>query len=282
MKNFPLTKKLSEFLPAVNLTTLNRAGDAYIAAVRPNVDNYLVPVADFIPNFKVYHDDTLVGDGTPSSPLSVVGGGSGSGSSGSGSSGSGGYSPVNIASPLNTILITNPERYAYSLESTNWGIRYNIDYDSEIYTTLEPINNEINTELIYEPEEKQALKFNITGNDSENVVTKFSISKNETDVYPQQIASFTGNFTFSFDPSLYNFYALNIESIGNTNNYGIDLYSGTVTKGTEPEELVFKSDYDALLARVERLERYLPTVDSELMFNNKPVMFNNKPLTYTE
>ncbi len=52
--------------------------------------------------------------------------------------------------------------------------------------------------------------------------------------------------------------------------------------GDKPEELVFKSDYDLLLARVERLERYLPTPDSELMFNNKPVMFNNKPLTYTE
>lgn len=255
MKNFPLTKKLSEFLPAVHLTTLNKAGDAYIAAVRPNVDNYLVPVADFIPNFKVYHDETLTGDGTPNSPLSVIGGGSGSGSSGSG-----GYSPVKIESPLNTILITNPEKYAYSLESTNWGIRYNIDYDSEIYTTLEPTNNEINTELIYEPEEKHALKFNITGNDSENVVTKFSISKNETDFYPKQIASFTGNFTFSFDPSLYNFYALNIESTGNTNDYGIDLYSGTVTKGTEPEELVFKSDFDALSARVADLEYRLNTL----------------------
>lgn len=280
-KGFPLVEKLSDY-EQKRLNELKDVPNAYIPAFVTNVDNYKVPVEEFIhPKFKVYHDETLRGDGTIEYPLSVVYSGGSGGSGGSGSSGYN-YQPCHISSPNNTIMVNHPTQYEYNLEGTNWGIRYNIDYDSEIYTTLEPTNNEINTELIYEPEEKHALQFNITGNDSENVVTKFSISKNETDLYPKQIASFTGNFTFDFDPSLYNFYALNVESTGNTNNYGIDLYSGAVIRGTKPEELVFKSDYDALLARVERLERYLPTADSDLMFNNKPVMFNNKPLTYTE
>ena len=277
-KDFPLVEKLSDY-EQKRLNELKGVPNAYIPAFVTNVDNYKVPIDEFIhPKFHVYHDGTLRGDGTIEYPLSVVYSG------GSGSSGGSGCNcqPYYISSPNNTIIVNHPTQYDYNLEGTNWGIRYNIDYDSEIYSTLEPTNTEINAELIYEPEEKHALQFNITGNDSENVVTKFSISKNETDLYPKQIASFTGNFTFGFDPSLYNFYALNVESTGNTNNYGIDLYSGAVIKGTKPEELVFKSDYDALLARVERLEQYLPTADSDLMFNNKPVMFNNKPLTYTE
>ena len=247
-KTFPLAEKLSDY-EQKRLNELKDVPNAYIPAFVTSVDNYKVPIDEFIhPKFKVYHDGTLRGDGTIEYPLSVVYSGSSGGSDYN-------YQPCNICSPNNTIIVNQSTQYNYNLEGTNWGIRYNIDYDSEIYSTLEPSNTEINAELIYEPEEKRALQFNITGNDIENVVTKFSISKNEGDIYPKQIASFTGNFTFGFDPSLYDFYALNVESTGNTNDYGIDLYSGTVTKGTKPEELVFKSEYLALQQRVEALEQ---------------------------
>lgn len=258
MKVFPLTKKLSEF-PVKSLKELRTdAGlpetTAYVAAVIPNQDNYLIPVTDFN---KVCHDNTLIGDGSPENPLSVVGGGSGSGSSGS--SGCGGNIAIN--SPMNTIIVNQPTQYNYNLEGTNWGIRYNIDWDeTEPVTTLNSIDGLVETEIIYETDDP-ALKFKLN-DETSDIVTDFYILTASDDPSPRLINSFTGDFEYNVDPGLIgNYYSLNIESSSPTvSDYSINAYTGTVTKGTEPEELVFKSDFDALSARVAELESSLSTL----------------------
>ena len=254
MKVFPLTKKLSEF-PVKSLMEL-RAGmgmpetRAYVAAVIPNQDNYLIPVTDFN---KVYHDNTLVGDGSPEFPLSVVGGGSGSGSSGS--SGCGGN--VSINSPMNTIIVTQPAQYTYNLEGTNWGYRYNIAWDkSSPVATLNNIDGLIETEIIHEIGDP-ALKFELN-NGTSDVVTNFYVLTAANDRNPRLVNSFTGNFTYNVDPDLIgNYYSFNIEASVPTvaADYSIDVYTGTVTKGSQPEELIFKSEYLALQQRVAALEQ---------------------------
>lgn len=277
MKVFPLTKKLSEF-PVKSLMELRDGMGmpetrAYVAAVIPNQDNYLIPVTDFN---KVYHDNTLVGDGSPEFPLSVVGG--------SGSSGSGYGGNVVINSPMNTIIVNQPAQYTYNLEGTNWGYRYNINWDkSSPVATLNNIDGLVETEIIHELGDP-ALRFELN-NGTSDVVTNFYLMTAANDTSPKLMNSFTGNFAYNIDPDLIgNYYSFNIEASTPTiaSNYSINVFTGTVTKGSQPEELVFKSDYDLLLARVERLERYFPPVDAELMFNNKQVMFNDKPVTYTE
>ena len=278
MKVFPLTKKLSEF-PVKSLMELRDGMGmpetrAYVAAVIPNQDNYLIPVTDFN---KVYHDNTLVGDGSPEFPLSVVGGGSGSSGSGYGGN-------VTINSPMNTIIVNQPAQYTYNLEGTNWGYRYNINWDkSSPVATLNNIDGVVETEIIHELGDP-ALRFELN-NGTSDVVTNFYLMTAANDTSPNLMNSFTGNFAYNVDPDLIgNYYSFNIEASTPTiaSNYSINVFTGTVTKGSQPEELVFKSDYDLLLARVERLERYFPPVDAELMFNNKQVMFNDKPVTYTE
>lgn len=282
-KDFPLVEKLSDY-EQKRLNELKDVPNAYIPAFVTNVDNYKVPVEEFIhPKFKVYHDETLRGDGTIEYPLSVVCSG-GSGSSGS-SGGSGcNCQPYHISSPNNTIIVNHPTQYDYNLEGTNWGYRYAVTWDETApVDTIPDVDGSIETEIIYE-EGDPALKF-VMQNTDNKVVTKINVLTAANDYRGYEIASFTGDFTYNFDPLLFGkYYSIDVESkkIAGSAPYKIDVYSGTAIKGDKPEELVFKSDYDLLLARVERLEQYLPTADSDLMFNNKPVMFNNKPLTYTE
>lgn len=281
-KDFPLVEKLSDYEQR-RLWQLSAVPNAYIPAFVSNVDNYKVPVDEFIhPKFRVYHDETLRGDGTIEYPLSVVysGGSGGSGSSG----GSGCYcQPYHISSPNNTIIVNQPTQYNYNLEGTNWGYRYSVTWDeTEPVETIPDVDGSIDTEIVRDAGDPP-IKF-VMQDATEYAVTKFNVLRVKDDEAGYEIASFTGNFTYNFDPDLFgNYYSINVVANQPTGNpYIINIYSGTAIKGDKPEELVFKSDYDLLLARVERLEQYLPTADSDLMFNNKPVMFNNKPLTYTE
>lgn len=250
MKVFPLTKKLSEF-PIKSLMEL-RAGmgmpetRAYVAAVIPNQDNYLIPVTDFN---KVFHDNTLVGDGSPEYPLSVVA------TPGSGGSGCGGN--VTINSPMNTIIVNQPAQYTYNLEGTNWGYRYNITWDKSYpVTTLNNIDGLVETEIIHELGDP-ALRFELN-NGTSDVVTNFYVMTAANDTSPRLINSFTGNFAYNIDPDLIgNYYSFNIEASSPTvaSDYSINVYTGTVTKGSQPEELVFKSEYLALQQRVATLEQ---------------------------
>lgn len=279
-KEFPLVEKLSDY-EQKQLNELKAVPNAYIPAFVSNVDNYKVPIDEFIysdSKVKIYHDETLIGDGTPESPLRVVY------SDSSGSSGSSGSSPYHISSPNNTIIVNHPTQYNYNLEGTNWGYRYSVNWDETAPADIIPdVDGSIDAEIIYE-EGDPALKF-VMQNTDNKVVTKINMLTAANEYRDYEITAFTGDFTYSFDPLLFGkYYSITIVSnpIADNISYEIDIYSGTSVMGDKPEELVFKSDYDLLLARVERLEQYLPTVDSELMFNNKPVMFNDKPLTYTE
>ena len=289
MKVFPLTKKLSEF-PVKSLMEL-RAGmgmpetRAYVPALIPNQDNYLIPVTDFN---KVFHDNTLVGDGSPEFPLSVVGGPSSGGSGYAGGN-------VTISSPANTIIVNQPAQYNYNIEATNWGYRYNINWDkSGPVTTLNNIDGLIETEIIHELGDP-ALRFELN-NGTSDVVTNFYLMTAANDTSPKLMNSFTGNFAYNVDPDLIgNYYSFNIEASTPTiaSNYSINVFTGTVTKGSQPEELVFKSDYlalqqrvinleqqnrdyEELLRRVQHIEERLPP--EYVYYDEQQVEFDNQPI----
>lgn len=257
-KDFPLVEKLSDY-EQKRLNDLKNVPNAYIPAFVTNVDNYKVPIEEFIhPKFKVYHDETLRGDGTIEYPLSVVCSG------GSGSSGGSGYNyqPYHICSPNNTIIVNHPTQYDYNLEGTNWGYRYGVNWDETTpVDTIPDVDGSIETEIIYEDGDP-ALKF-VMQNTDNNVITKINVLTAKNDYYGYEIASFTGDFTYNFDPLLFGkYYSINIESNQTVGDvpYKIDIYSGTSIKGDKPEELVFKSDFDALSTRVADLEYRLNTL----------------------
>lgn len=259
-------KKMGSF-DYKSLADLKREQNAYIPGFVLNKNNYKIPANDFMD--KVYHDDTLVGDGTPAYPLSVVGG---SGSSASGCN-------INIDSPQNTIIVRESPNNNFHLEGTNWAIRYSVSYDQVVYDTLYPIDGEIETEIIHDTPSDPALKFIL--NDSTNkIVTTFTLNKLENS-NAVNLAQFTGSFTYNFDPALYDsYYALNVQSNGyNSQTPGINIFTGVSEIGQQPEELVFKSDFDALVARIDALEGKVH-VTSDVVFDGDSVVFNNIPLTY--
>ena len=254
-KDFPLVEKLSDYEQR-RLWQLSAVPNAYIPAFVSNVDNYKVPVDEFIhPKFHVYHDGTLRGDGTIEYPLSVVYSG---GSGGSGYN----YQPYHISSPNNTIIVNQPTQYNYNLEGTNWGYRYSVTWDeTEPIETIPDVDGSIDTEIVRDAGDPP-IKF-VMQNTDNNVITKINVLTAKNDYYGYEIASFTGDFTYNFDPLLFGkYYSINIESNQTAGDvpYKIDIYSGTAIKGDKPEELVFKSDFDALSTRVADLEYRLNTL----------------------
>lgn len=258
-------KKMGSF-DYKTLAELKQEQNAYIPGFVLNKNNYKIPANDFM--HKVYHDNTLIGDGTPAYPLSVIGGGS----SASGCN-------INIDSPQNTIIVKESPDNNFHLEGTNWAIRYNVSYDQTVYDSLYPIDGEIESEIIHDNPNDPVLKF-VLNDSTDKVVTTFTLNKSENS-NPVYLAQFTGSFSFGFDPGLYDpYYALNIQSNGyGTQTNTINVFTGIAEMGTQPEELVFKSDFDALVARIDALEGKVH-VTSDVVFDGDSVVFNNIPLTY--
>lgn len=262
------TQKLGAF-DTKSLASLKQEESAYIPGIIKDKNNYKIPATDFMD--RVYHDDTLAGDGTPELPLKVVGGNSGS---------------CSVNSLMNTIIVTESPAKHYHIEGTNWGYRYNITWDdSAPVETLYSVNGNIETEIIHELGDP-ALKFVMQ--DNPDVVTKFYLMTSKTDYFGVELAQFTGDFVYQFNPdSVGNYYSLNIETTNlppnpneavtyndnvlmfnnniveyttettptttttnnsvNTSTLRIDVYSGTAVIGSQPEELMIAND----LERVE-------------------------------
>lgn len=227
------TQKLGAF-ETKSLASLKQENNAYIPGIVKDKNNYKIPVNDFM--HKVYHDATLIGDGTPGFPLSVV--------ASSGSSGSSG-SNVFIDSPNNTIIVTEDPTKHYHLEGTNWGYRYNINWDDSVPAkTLYSVNGNIETEIIHELGDP-ALRFELY--DNTNVVTRFYVMTAQNDYYGSEIARFTGGFVYQFNPdTVNNYYSLNIETTNLVieDPYKIDIFSGDIIKGNNPEELMIANDLE--------------------------------------
>lgn len=230
------TQKLGAF-DTKSLASLKQEQNAYIPGIVKDKNNYKIPANDFM--HKVYHDATLIGDGTPGFPLSVVGSSGGSGSSGSSGSN------VFIDSPMNTVIVSESPFKHYHLEGTNWGYRYNINWDdSAPIETLYSVDGNIETEIIHELGDP-ALKFELY-NESD-VVTKFYVMTAQDDYYGSEIARFTGGFVYQFNPdAINNYYSLNIETLNLAveDPYKIDIFSGDIIKGNNPEELMIANDLE--------------------------------------
>lgn len=227
------TQKLGAF-DTKSLADLKQEQNAYIPGIVKDKNNYKIPAMDFMD--MVYHDNTLSGNGTSAFPLGVIGIGSGS----SGVSGN-----CFIDSPNNTIIVTEDPTKHYHLEGTNWGYRYNINWDNSApVETLYSVNGNIETEIIHDLGDP-ALRFELY-NDT-NVVTRFYVMTAQNDYYGSEIARFTGGFVYQFNPdTINNYYSLNIETTNLVieDPYKIDIFSGDIIKGNNPEELMIANDLE--------------------------------------